>query len=196
VLGGFEAFRRLQMLSTNSQIPILVYTSLSPDQVLRRDVADRAGPGIALYPGCMPITGTYERVSGRIPGSPGEVPDPVAVEPLDPGVFGVLLSLEADAPGFLAELVAEFRDSALRRVTALRDAVRTGDAEALKFAAHSLRGSCGTLGASGMAALAARLEDLPPASPEEGLPIVDRLQAEYEVVRRALDRHVPAAPRS
>ena len=34
--GGFEAFRRLQMLSTTSQIPILVYTSLPYDEVVQR----------------------------------------------------------------------------------------------------------------------------------------------------------------
>ena len=31
--GGFEAFRRLQMLSTTSQIPIVVYTSMPPAEV-------------------------------------------------------------------------------------------------------------------------------------------------------------------
>jgi len=31
--GGFEAFKRLQMLSTTSQIPIVVYTSLPPAEV-------------------------------------------------------------------------------------------------------------------------------------------------------------------
>jgi|ERR1041384_20053 len=34
--GGFETFRRLQMLTTTSQIPILVYTSLAPDKVLQQ----------------------------------------------------------------------------------------------------------------------------------------------------------------
>ena len=34
--GGFEAFRRLQMMSTTSQIPILVYTSLPYEQVVQR----------------------------------------------------------------------------------------------------------------------------------------------------------------
>jgi CheY-like chemotaxis protein len=34
--GGFEAFRRLQMMSTTSQIPILVYTSLAYEQVAQR----------------------------------------------------------------------------------------------------------------------------------------------------------------
>ena len=34
--GGFEAFKRLQMMSTTSQIPILVYTSLSPEEVAKK----------------------------------------------------------------------------------------------------------------------------------------------------------------
>ena len=34
--GGFEAFRRLQMMSTTSQIPILVYTSLAPEEVAKK----------------------------------------------------------------------------------------------------------------------------------------------------------------
>jgi DNA-binding response OmpR family regulator len=31
--GGFEAFRRFQMLSTTAQIPILVYSTLAPEDV-------------------------------------------------------------------------------------------------------------------------------------------------------------------
>jgi CheY-like chemotaxis protein len=31
--GGFEAFKRLQMMSTTSQIPILVYTSIPPEEL-------------------------------------------------------------------------------------------------------------------------------------------------------------------
>lgn len=31
--GGFEAFKRLQMMSTTSQIPILVYTSIAPEEL-------------------------------------------------------------------------------------------------------------------------------------------------------------------
>ena len=34
--GGFEAFKRLQMMSTTSQIPILVYTSLSAEEVAKK----------------------------------------------------------------------------------------------------------------------------------------------------------------
>jgi CheY-like chemotaxis protein len=34
--GGFEAFKRMQMLSTTSQIPILVYTSVPPEEVAKK----------------------------------------------------------------------------------------------------------------------------------------------------------------
>ena len=34
--GGVEAFKRLQMMSTTSQIPILVYRSLSPEEVEKK----------------------------------------------------------------------------------------------------------------------------------------------------------------
>jgi CheY-like chemotaxis protein len=34
--GGFEAFKRLQMLSTTSQIPIVVYTSMPASEVTAR----------------------------------------------------------------------------------------------------------------------------------------------------------------
>lgn len=34
--GGYEAFKRLQMISSTSTIPILVYTSLPADEVVKR----------------------------------------------------------------------------------------------------------------------------------------------------------------
>ena len=34
--GGVEAFKRLQMMSTTSQIPILVFTSLAPEEVAKK----------------------------------------------------------------------------------------------------------------------------------------------------------------
>lgn len=45
--GGFEAFKRLQVMSTTSQIPILVYTSIPPEEVTRKIPA---APNIAHLP--------------------------------------------------------------------------------------------------------------------------------------------------
>jgi HPt (histidine-containing phosphotransfer) domain-containing protein len=125
------------------------------------------------------------RRSGVVPGSSGVAPESLPIDALDGVVFGRLVALEAEAPGFLAELVTEFEDGVTRRLAALRDAVRTGDGEALAFAAHSLRGSCGTVGAMRMAALANHLEYGSP-TPSQARTIVRQLRLEWDAVRRAL----------
>jgi hypothetical protein len=45
---------------------------------------------------------------GALSGSPGETPETWA-EPLDRRVFGALVELSAEVPGFLAELSEEFQ---------------------------------------------------------------------------------------
>jgi HPt (histidine-containing phosphotransfer) domain-containing protein len=125
------------------------------------------------------------RRSGVVPGSSGVAPESLPIDALDGVVFGRLVALEAEAPGFLAELVTEFEDGVTRRLAALRDAVRTGDGEALAFAAHSLRGSCGTVGAMRMAALANHLEYGSP-TPSQARALVRQLRLEWDAVQRAL----------
>jgi HPt (histidine-containing phosphotransfer) domain-containing protein len=126
------------------------------------------------------------RHSDLVPGSSGVAPESLPVDALDRVVFGRLVALEAEAPGFLAELVTEFEEGVTRRLAALRDAVRTGDVEAVVFAAHSLRGSCGTVGALRMAALANHLEYGSP-TPSQIRALVRQLRLEWDAVRRALD---------
>ena len=108
------------------------------------------------------------------------------IGPLDAIVFGRLVALESGAPGFLAELLAEFESGVDRRMAALRDALRASDAEALAFAAHSLRGSCGTVGALRMAALANHLEYGNPTRTQRRA-LVSQLETEWAAVRSALD---------
>jgi HPt (histidine-containing phosphotransfer) domain-containing protein len=105
---------------------------------------------------------------------------------LDAQVFGRLAALEAEAPGFLAELLGEFESGVNRRLAALRDAVRTGDVEAMTFAAHSISGSCGTVGALRMAGLAKYLEYGDPTRSQRRA-LVRQLELEWHCVRRALD---------
>jgi HPt (histidine-containing phosphotransfer) domain-containing protein len=126
------------------------------------------------------------RRSGLAPGASGVAPETLPIGPLDAIVFGRLVALESGAPGFLAELLAEFETGVTRRMTALRDALRTSDLEALAFAAHSLRGSCGTVGAMRMAALAHHLEYGKPTRTQRRA-IVRQLETEWLSVRSALD---------
>lgn len=126
------------------------------------------------------------RRSGSAPGTSGVAPELLPSDPLDSVVFGKLVTLEAEAPGFLVELVAEFETGITRRLSQLRDAARTHDADGIAFAAHSIRGSCGTIGAMRMAALANHLEYGQPTRPQITA-LVRQLATEWEAVRRALD---------
>src|ERR1700730_12569997 len=122
----------------------------------------------------MPSSGP----GGPAPESRGGAHDPLPPDALDGTVFGKLVALEADEPGFLAELVGEFQEGARRRLAALHAALEAADASGLVFAAHSLRGSCATIGARRMAVLAGRLEDAPSLDRETASPLVRALEAE------------------
>jgi len=131
--------------------------------------------------------------SPRLPE--GQAADDLPAEPLDAHAFGKLVTLDGEEPGFLAELVGEFEEGVTRRLEAIAHAIATADWPRLAAAAHSLRGSCGTVGARRMAALAGRLEDRPPATREEAAAELERLRAEYGALRRALEAAL-AGPRS
>jgi HPt (histidine-containing phosphotransfer) domain-containing protein len=109
---------------------------------------------------------------------------------LDPKVWASLQALEAaGAPGFLRELVSAFLAQAPVRMSALREASQKGDARALELEAHTLKGSCGSLGAAAMAACCDRLETLGRAgSPLGHGDALTTLEAEWQAVRTALLR--------
>jgi len=128
--------------------------------------------------------------SGVAPASSGVAPESLPIEALDPVVFGRLVALEAEAPGFLAELVTEFEGGITRRLAALHEAVPADDDDAIEFAAHSIKGSCGTIGALRMATLANHLENGDPTRSEIAA-LVRQLTLEWDAVRRALDGVCP-----
>src|SRR5262249_28971124 len=100
-----------------------------------------------------------------------------STDPLDRHVFGKLVALEREEPGFLAARLDEFEQGVVRRLTAIEDATASEDWTRLAAAAHSLRGSCGTVGAMRMAALAARMEDDPPTTAEDATRRLRELQS-------------------
>jgi len=62
--GGFEAFKRLQMMSTTSQIPILVYTSMPPGEVTRKIPE---GPTVAHLPKPSPPEAILSTIQKLLP---------------------------------------------------------------------------------------------------------------------------------
>ena len=110
-------------------------------------------------------------------------------EPLDRTTLEQLRDLErSGSPGFFSELADLFVRQAAEQLDSFRRSVAAQDAAGLARSAHTLKGSCGSIGAFAMMELCKRLEVAARASawPEAG-PLVDGLQKEFVRVRGALE---------
>jgi HPt (histidine-containing phosphotransfer) domain-containing protein len=100
---------------------------------------------------------------------------------LDPRVIDSLRQLtpqgEADV---LAQVLQLFLDEVPKKILALQEAVRAGDAAAAARVAHSLKGSSGNIGAGSMMDLCHRIDDLARAGDLAAVtPLLPSLTSEY-----------------
>jgi two-component system sensor histidine kinase/response regulator len=72
---------------------------------------------------------------------------------------GLLERVDGDLE-LLGDLIGLFKDDSVRQLAAIRDAIDKNQAEVVKLAAHTLKGTCGNLGAPEAAAVASELEKL------------------------------------
>ncbi len=108
---------------------------------------------------------------------------------IDRAVLDGLRELQdADDPDLVDAVIGIFLGDTPRRLAALRAALARGDAGAVVREAHTLKGSCGNLGARPMAERASTLEALARAGKLVPVPaLLDGLDAEFDRVRVALD---------
>lgn len=113
-----------------------------------------------------------------IPGSPA----------IDPEAIEQLRFLEdEDQPNVVAELVGLFIEHAPPKITVIRDAIAQGDAQGVKRAAHSLKGSSANIGARGMQQVCERLEQQAAAGDlSEAAGLLAQLDEESVIVEAAL----------
>ena len=110
---------------------------------------------------------------------------------LDPNALDALRGLQDESDDdLLAELIDLFREDAPGRISGMRDAIAREDWVALASWAHSLKGSCGSLGALHMAELCARLERVGRAGGgrAEAELTFRELEGQYPLVDDALQR--------
>ncbi|MCR8921661.1 Hpt domain-containing protein [Dasania sp. GY-MA-18] len=84
-------------------------------------------------------------------------------------------------------LVETFITDSDMRVTSIAETVNAADADAIRRAAHSLKGSASNMGALSLADLCRRLESMGAESKlEETHDLLEQVRKEYSLVREAL----------
>ena len=107
---------------------------------------------------------------------------------LDPHTLAALRGLDV-ADDLLSQLIDLFLADATARLAKMRDAIARADWVALGDYAHSLKGSCATLGALRMAELCDWLERHDHTGGAAGAATAcEELAMQYERVRAALER--------
>ena len=103
---------------------------------------------------------------------------------LDLNTFNTLK--ENTGEDFIAELIDAFLDDAVTQMNEMKSALKGGDAETFRRAAHSLKSNAATFGATDLQALARELEMM---GREKNLAVgnkLDVLKEAFELVKRQL----------
>ncbi len=103
-----------------------------------------------------------------------------------------IADLRALGPEFMRESVALFLGSTSIKLSALEEALGRGASADLKREAHSLRGSCGLIGAHRMMELCRHLEEL--GGDADAAALVRSVLAEFSDVEAALRSELAALP--
>ncbi len=116
---------------------------------------------------------------------------------LDATRLDVLADLEDDTSDLLSEVVGLFVTDTDRSLAAATEAAGVANMGVLRRIAHDLKGTCGTIGAVRMQALATELEDaVRVGEAQDAGHDVQRLVEEFAHVRALLDQYTRARIRN
>jgi two-component system, sensor histidine kinase and response regulator len=98
---------------------------------------------------------------------------------------------DEDEPDIVAELTGMYLKDARSRLEAVEEAFQKGDAPAVEWTAHVLKGGSGSMGARGMSGLCAQLEEVGASGDLSRAPeLLGRIREELGRVERALEAEV------
>jgi CheY-like chemotaxis protein/HPt (histidine-containing phosphotransfer) domain-containing protein len=129
--------------------------------------------------------------TGTVAGSARDGGRPAASDAIDRVVIGQLREDLGDGP--LREVVATFLDRTPAAIAELRAAASREDGEAIRRAAHAIKGTSATLGAIGLASVCDEIERLARSGDVKGAAgRVRTAEESYRVVEPALEREFGA----
>jgi two-component system sensor histidine kinase/response regulator len=108
---------------------------------------------------------------------------------LDRSVLEGLYQLQGESePDILDELIELFLDDVPLQLVALREGVEGRNADSVERVAHTLKGSCGNMGAIRMAKICEQLQEVGASADLVKVPsLLDQLEAEFDRVRTLLE---------
>jgi two-component system, sensor histidine kinase and response regulator len=110
-----------------------------------------------------------------------------AEQVLDPDVICSLRDLDGEGK-LLDELATLYVADTVKQLKTLTEAIEDGDAATTKRLAHTLKGSCSSIGATGMSRIAADLQEVAQSGDlDPTQKLLAALEEEYDRVRHALD---------
>ena len=185
-MDGLEATRRIQAEWPEARRPRVVAMTASALIADRNACLSAGMDGFLSKPILIrELQAALRNVAGPPAPAPAALPPPEPPgEPprLDPVYLDRLRQLEeASGRSIVAEIVDSFLGEMPRRLSRMREVLATGDAGALSFAAHALKGAGAQLGA---ARLAAMCHDLDLRARENALDgaaeMIDEIEREIE----------------
>jgi CheY-like chemotaxis protein len=132
--------------------------------------------------------GTPELEASQTASGDGFIREDLEEDPLDRSVLTGLRELQEEGePDILNELIELFLNDVPPHLKTLQEAVEGKDASSIERIAHTLKGSCGNMGATRMAELCEELQEVGGSGDLARAPkLLERLEAEFDCVRPAL----------
>jgi CheY-like chemotaxis protein/HPt (histidine-containing phosphotransfer) domain-containing protein len=207
-MDGLEATRRIHQQWPEGQRPHVIAATANAmreerEACLAAGMEDYLSKPIRLeelaaaLSRCRPHLSPPPPAPGREPGGGSQASSPEPEPQGPPLPAGVLrpVALERlmdtigdDNPDVLAALIDTFLRDAPRLIDGARRGLQQGQADEVRRAAHTLKSNGATFGATSFSELSRELESLARSGTLEGTAdLVERLKAEYESVRIALE---------
>ena len=189
VVDGFEATRRIREMPGGKRVPIVALTASVTEQDRKRCMDAGMNDSLAKPIRLDRLRSTIDRwVHLKPPEEPPEarIPSdaPTTVSILDPDAIEQLRIFEQDDPGFMRDVLQTYLDNLDPSLSRIDVAAKEGDLDAVRNAAHALKGASRQVGALMLGQTLEQLEHA--AGGADALALIDRVAKLAESARTEL----------